>query len=247
MTKQLLTKTSALFAVATLSLVGCKTGTDTENFISHIKLSQDSQSFEYTTTFGSNVEINMEAEIPVGQYGSITFFKNDAGEFSVKLKATFDVFGDISLVPVTTLPNGMGFPSIVSGSMYKFKLNNNVNAYFDTAGIMGAKKLAGLSLQLGNGSSNLPQVTITQSYFTSDNKKFASLTVFGPSVKNGVTYPGGIFLVGDISQAIDSAQLMSNTTQIAGPDAHKYKTNESKEKLMIQVKKAFEANGIKLK
>ncbi|RYZ86429.1 MAG: hypothetical protein EOP04_13910 [Proteobacteria bacterium] len=247
MQKNLFTKTASFVAVAALSLVGCKTGS--ESLINHIKLSQDSQSFEYVTTFGGNVEIDMEATLPIGKYGSLTFFKNDTGEFSVKLAATMDVFGDSSLVPVNTLPNGLAFPSIVNGSMFTVKLGKNVQAYFDTAGLMDAKKLAGLSLQFSNVDNNLPQVTITQNFFTEANKKFASFTVFGPTTKNGVTYPGGIFLVGDIAQAVDSIQGQgsSRTTRIAGPDADKYQTAEAQEKLLVHVKKAFAAQGVRIK
>lgn len=247
MSKKLFTKTAALIAATTFSLVACKTGS--ESLINHIKLSQDSQSFEYVTTFGGNVEIDMEATLPVGKYGSLTFFKNDAGEFSIKLAATFDIFGDTSLAPVTTLPNGLAFPSIVSRSMYQLKLAKNVHAYFDTAGLMGAKKLAGLSLQFSNIDNNLPQVTITQNFFTEENRKFASFTVFGPTTRAGVTYPGGIFLVGDVSQMVDSVQGagLSKTTRIAGPDAHKYQTAEAQEQLLMDVKKAFATQGVRIK
>ncbi|MBC7370673.1 MAG: hypothetical protein H7326_03855 [Bdellovibrionaceae bacterium] len=247
MSKNLLTKAAAFVAVATLSLVGCKTGSD--SLINHIKLSQNSQSFEYVTTFGGNVEIDMEATLPIGKYGSLTFFKNDAGEFSIKLAASLDVFSDTSLAPVSTLPNGLAFPSIVSGPMYTVKLGKNVQAYFDTAGLMGAKKLAGLALQFNNVDNNLPQVTVTQNFFSEANRKFAAFTVFGPTTRGGVTYPGGIFLVGDITQAIDSIQGSgtSKTTRIAGPDAHKFQTAEAQEQLLVKVKKAFAAQGVRIK
>lgn len=248
MKKNLFTKTAALLAVASFAVVGCKTGSDAQNFVKHIKLSQDAQSFEYTTSFSQNVEVDMEAEIPVGKYGSISFFKDDQGQFSVKMKATFDIFGDTTLIPATTLPNGLSFPSIVTGPLYQVKVADvegeySVYAYFDNPMTTG-KKLAGLAIQFDNIKNNLPQVTITQSFFTDDNQKFASFTVFGPMTKNGVTYPGGLFLVGDVNQAIDTVTAKSNTLGIAGPEAAKYKSERSKKFLMYKVKKALEANGI---
>src|SRR4051812_9210313 len=99
MKNNMITKTAALLAVASFAVVGCKTSSDAKNFVDHIKLSKDAQAFEYTTAFSKDVEVDMEAEIPVGRYGSISFYKDDVGQFNVKLKATFDVFGDISMTP----------------------------------------------------------------------------------------------------------------------------------------------------
>jgi hypothetical protein len=248
----MITKTAALLAVAAFAVTGCKTGTDANNFINHIKLSKDTQTFEYSTTFGQNVEVDMEAEIPVGKYGSISFYKDDNGQFNVALKASFDVFSDISLNPVTTLPNGMSFPSIVSGPLNQLKVADvsgqySVYAYFDNPASTGTKKLVGLAIQFENIKNNLPQVTITQSFFTQANQKFASFTIFGPTTKNGVTIPGGIFLIGDVNQAIDSSDFNTNSMKVAGPEAHKYQSEHSKTLLMWQVKKALEANGINYK
>jgi outer membrane lipoprotein SlyB len=65
----LFNQTIAVFAVAALSLTACKTGSDASEFIKHITITKDAQTFEYSTTFSQNVEIDMEAEFPIGQYG----------------------------------------------------------------------------------------------------------------------------------------------------------------------------------
>lgn len=248
MTKIVFTKTAAVLAVAAFALTGCKTSSDAKNFIDNIKLSKDAQSFEYTTSFSKNVEVDMEAEIPVGNYGSISFYKDDKGQFNVKMKATFDIFGDITLTPATSLPNGMSFPAIVTGPLYQVKVADvpgeySVFAYFDNP-LAAGKKLAGLAIQFDNIKNNFPQVTLTQSFFNSANEKFASFTVFGPTTHNGATYSGGIFLVADVNQVVEGSKIKTNAMGIAGPEAYKYKTDRSKKMLMWKVKKALEANGI---
>jgi len=252
MKKTMLAKTAAVLAVATFAMAGCKTSTDANNFINHIKLNKDSQTFEYTTTFSQNVEVDMEAAIPVGKYGTISFYKDDSGQFTIDLKATFDIFSDINLTPVTTLPTGMAFPAIVTGPLYQLKVADvtgqyAVYLYLDNPNGTGTKKLVGLAVQFENIKNNLPTVTVTQSFFTQANQKFASFTVFGPSTSNGTTTPGGIFLVGDINQIIDSGNFNTNSVGIAGPDAHKYQSAQGKQLLMMKVQKALEANGIHFK
>jgi len=247
----LFNKTVAVLAVAALSLTACKTGSDAAEYIQHIKLSKDSQSFEYSTTFSKNVEVDMEAEFPIGKYGTLAFYKDDQGVFHVGLKASFSLFGDINLTPVTKLPTGMSFPAIVTGSIYQYVVASvpgqyTVYAYFDNLTTSGTKKLAGVAIQFENLKNNFPQVTITQSFFTDSNQKFASFTIFGPATVDGKQIPGGIFLVGDINQAIDSDTFKTNATTIGGKDAAKYKTDKEKMQLMRKVQKAFEANGVKL-
>jgi hypothetical protein len=247
----LLNKTIAVLAVAAFSLTACKTSSDVAAYIQHIKLSKDAQTFEYSTTFSKNVEVDIEAEFPIGRYGTVAFYKDDAGLFHVGLRASFSLFGDINLTPVSKLPTGMSFPAIVSGPLYQYVVKSvpgkyAVYAYFDNLTTSGAKKLAGVAIQFQNIKNNLPQVTITQSFFTNDNKKFASFTVFGPTTIDGKEVPGGIFLVGDINQAIDSGNFLTNSTTIGGKDAAKYKTDKEKQQLMRKVQKVFEVNGVKL-
>lgn len=251
MKKILFNKTAALMAVAALSLTACKTSSDAADFINHIKLSKDAQTFEYSTTFSKNVEVDMEAEFPIGRYGTVAFYKDDAGLFHVGLRASFNLFGDVNLTPVLKLPTGMSFPAIVSGPLYQYVVKKvpgqyTVYAYFGDMTTAGAKKLAGVAVQFENIKNNFPQVTITQSFFTNDNKKFSSFTVFGPATVDGQTIPGGIFLVGDINQAIDSGNFTTNSTTVGGKDAAKYKTEKQKQQLMRKVQKAFEANGVKI-
>lgn len=243
--------TVAVLAAATLSLTACKTSSDAAEYINHIKLSKDSQSFEYSTTFSKNVEVDMEAEFPIGKYGVLDFYKDDSGLFHIDVKATFDLFGDINLTPVTKLPTGMSFPAIVTGSLYQYVVKSvpgqyTVYAYFDNMAASGSKKLVGVALQFENIKNNLPQVTITQSFFTDANQKFASFTVFGPATVDGKTIPGGIFLVGDIGQAIDSNTFKTNATSVGGKEAAKYKTEKQKQQLLRKVQTVLEANGVKL-
>lgn len=247
----LFNKTVAVLAVAALSLTACKTSSDAAEYIKHIKLSKDAQTFEYSTTFSQNVEVDMEAEFPIGKYGTVAFYKDDAGLFHVGLRASFNLFGDINLTPVSKLPTGMSFPAIVSGSLYQYVVKSipgqyTVYAYFSNLTGSDAKKLAGVAIQFENIKNNFPQVTITQSFFTNDNKKFASFTVFGPATVDGKQIPGGIFLVGDINQAIDSGNFNTNSTTIGGKEAANYKTEKQKQQLMRKVQKAFEDNGVKL-
>lgn len=247
----LFNKTVAVLAVATLALSACKTGSDAAQYVDHIKLSKDSQSFEYSTTFSKNIEIDLEAEFPIGKFGTLAFYKDDQGVFHVGLRATFNLFRDITLTPVTKLPTGMSFPAIVTGPLYQYVVKSvpgkyTVYAYFDNMATSADKKLAGVAIQFENIKNNLPQVTISQSFFTNANVKFASFTVFGPATVDGKTVPGGIFLVGDINQAIDSDTFKTNAQAIAGKDAAKFKTDKEKQALMRRVQRAFEANGVKL-
>jgi hypothetical protein len=245
-------KLSATLAVAALALSGCKTSSDVSSYVDHFTITKDSQSFEYTTTFGNNLEVSLEGTFPIGNHGEIEFFQDNKGQFNIGFKANFDLFGNVSFPVVTTLPTGASFPVIVSGGLYQILVKDEpgsykIYAYVDSALGTAGMKLAGVAIQFYNIKNNFPNLTITQSFFTDSNVRYASFTIFGPGTVNGQTVPGGIFMVGDMNQVINSRSAMiPNKMGISGPDAAKYQGDKEKQNLMKNVQRVLQSNGVVL-
>lgn len=237
-----------------LVLVGCKKENATKSeFVDHIKIERGDASFNYVTTFGSNLEVDIEGEYPINKYGSVIFYNDAEHRFNVGLTAHFSLWDDLNLKEVKTLPNGAKFPMIVTGSMYSLQIDKNIWAYVQKNATDGTQALAGVALQLDGVRNNFPQVSITQSFWKGKTR-YASFTVYGPREQNGVKLPGGIFLVGDTSIAVDEITGASATasklrveTLITGPDAKSFKNFYAKRKLLNLVKKSLAQEGIRFR
>lgn len=238
--------------LAVLSVVGCKSDTETQNYLDHVKIVANQLKFTYITTFSDAVEVDMEGEYPVGKYGSIMFFNDDKHRFNIGFEASFDLFKDETLKLATTLPNGARFPAIVTGPLYQFPVKDQAGkfklfAYVDQVGGTGDKKLAGLALQMDNIKNNFPQISITQSYYVGE-RKVASFTFYGPREQNGQMVAGGMFVVGDLNAFVDgNNKTWTNGPTIHGPEASQYKSDAAKLKLYNKMKELLAENGIYLK
>lgn len=241
-----------IIGLAVLSIAGCKSDTETQKYLDHVKIVANQIKFTYVTTFTDSVEVDMEGEFPVGKHGSIVFFNDDKRRFNIGFEASFDLFKDESLKIATALPNGAKFPMIVAGPMYQFPVKDESGkfklfAYVDQINGTGDKKLAGLALQMDNIKNNFPQISITQSYFVGE-RKVASFTLYGPREQNGQMVAGGIFVVGDLNALVDGKnKTWTNEPTIHGPESSKFKSDDAKLKLYDQVKEALAENGIYLK
>lgn len=234
------------------SLTGCKTQTEGNNLVDKIRINNNKVTFEYVTTFSENVEASIEGDIPVGKYGNISFFNDANGRLNIGLGFTFEIFSDANLQEVTTLPNGARFPAIVTGPMYQFQLTNsgkgNMYVLVDKNGTIGeGVKLAGLAWELSSVQNNFPQISITQSFFNDKKERIASFTLYGPREVNGVTLPGGLFVVGNINSIIDSkTKVYRGEANIHGPAASQYQSEKAQRELLKVSEKALADHGIKL-
>lgn len=243
----------AMTCLLAASFTGCKTQTEGQKLVDRIRLSNNQISFEYITTFSENIEANIEGDIPVGKYGTISFFNDGTGRLNIGLRATYEIFTDINLQEVRTLPNGANFPMIVTGPLYQMKLSDNGgrgNLYLlvDKNGTIGqGVKLAGLALELSSIQNNFPQISITQSFFNDKQQRVASFTLYGPRKINGVTLPGGLFVIGDINSVVNSkSKVYRGEANIHGPQASQYKSEEAQRDLMRISERALAEHGIRL-
>jgi hypothetical protein len=242
-----------VLACATLALVtGCKTQTDQNNLVDHISLNNNQVTFQYVATFTDNIEADIEGEFLVGKYGTISFFNDSKNHFNMGITATFDVFSDVNLKQVTTLPNGANFPAIVTGPLYQLQVaqagNYRVFAFLDKKGTIGqGVKLAGLALELNGIKNNFPQVSITQSFYNDANERIASFTLYGPRTVNNVTLPGGLFVIGDINSVVNSKSVVNvGEPNVHGPEASRYQSDAAGKALLKQAEKALQQHGIRL-
>lgn len=247
--------TATKFAMACLmvgALSGCKTSTEGNNLVDKIRINNNKVSFEYVTTFSENVEASIEGDIPVGKYGNISFFNDANGRLNIGLGFEFEIFSDANLQEVTTLPNGAKFPAIVAGSMLQMPLSNsgkgNMYILVDKSGTIGSGvKLAGLAWELSSVQNNFPEISITQSFYNDNQQRVASFTLYGPRTVNGVTLPGGLFVVGNINEVIGGkSKLYRGEANIHGPAASQYKSEFAQRELLKVSEKALANHGIKL-
>ncbi len=243
----------ALTCLLAAGFTGCKTQTETQNLVEKIRLNNNQISFEYVTTFSENVEASIEGDIPVGKYGNISFFNDSTGRLNIALNATYEIFTDVNLQEVTTLPNGAKFPMIVTGSLYQMQVSDNGgrgNLYLlvDKNGAIGqGVKLAGLALELSGIQNNFPQISITQSFWNDQKQRVASFTLYGPRTVNGVTLPGGLFVIGDINSVVNGkSKVYRGEANIHGPQASQYKSEQAQRDLMKISEKALAEHGIRL-
>lgn len=248
-------KTTMKLALAGLlmtGLSGCKTQTEGNNLVDRIRIKNNQVTFEYVTTFSENVEASIEGDIPVGKYGNISFFNDANGRLNIGLNASFEIFSDINLKEVSTLPNGARFPAIVTGPLYQMELSNsgkgNMFLLLDKNGTIGqGVKLAGLALELSNIQNNFPQISITQSFYNENKERVASFTLYGPRTVNGVTLPGGLFVIGDVNSIVTGKTVMyRGEANVHGPAASSYQSERAQRDLMKISEKALAAHGIRL-
>lgn len=244
-------KPFAAVALTSLAIVACKTTGGVSNFVNHISLSQTQQSFDFSTTFAPNIEVSLEGQFPIGNFGDLTFTQDASGNFVIDLSASFNLFGSLNMNPVTTLPNGMAFPSFVDAPLYQVLIKQNpghysIYGYFQNPAEASGKRLVGVGMVFDNIANSFPQLTISQNYLNSANQTYATFTVFGPSTINGVQVPGGIFLVGDIHQSVTASPVHGGKMHLSGPDAHKYQSEAGQKQLMEQVRRAFDSNGVRI-
>ncbi|MNJ93358.1 hypothetical protein D3C87_110380 [compost metagenome] len=235
------------------ALTGCKLGAEKQKFIDKFSINKNQVSFEYVTTFSENIEAGIEGEFPIGNYGSVAFFNDAKGRLNIGLSASFNVFSDINLQEVSTLPNGANFPAIVTGPLHQLQLTNNngrgnLFLLVDKAGKLDeGVKLAGLAMELSGINNNFPQISITQSLYNDQNKRVASFTLYGPRKVNGVTIAGGLFVIGDINAAVSGkTKLYRGEATIHGPETSKYKSSSAQLKLMEMSEKALAEHNIYL-
>lgn len=252
--KMNLLKTTVI-AASLLMTLGCKDGGSNEpsksEWIDMIKIKNNKVAFEYITTFSNSLEADIEGEFPINKYGSLIFFNDAQGRLNVGISASIELFKDINLKEVSTLPNGANFPRIVTGPMNMLDITRGSTKMYiftdknvlDSTGT----RLAGMALELASISNNFPQISITQSFFKGD-KRYASFTLYGPRTINGVTKPGGLFLIGDINQLInETTNVWVNQATIHGPEASAHQSIDAKIKVMKQAEKALNAHGFKFK
>lgn len=250
-------KTTLKMALAGLvmagGLTGCKTQTEGNNLVDRIRINNNKVTFEYITTFSENVEASIEGDVPVGKYGHISFFNDANGRLNIGLNASFDIFSDVSLQEVSTLPNGARFPAIVTGPLYQMQLSNhsdrgNLFLLVDKNGAIGqGVKLAGLALELSGIQNNFPQISITQSFFNDNKQRVASFTLYGPRTVNGVTLPGGLFVIGDINSVVSGkSKIYRGEPNVHGPAASSYQSEAAQRDLLKISEKALAVHGIRL-
>lgn len=197
-------------------------------------------------------EINGEGVIAFKNYGSINISQANNGQSSIEVSLNTNAFIDVGLQPVTTLPTGAAFPSIVQGAMNAIDLQNDLKKWdvqlylshqTDSDGTNRA--LVGVSIASRGVSTSFSGLTLTQNYFNSNNLKFAAVSFYGPKLDtNGNTLvPGGVFLVADVNQLISSPHVGSEL-EVTGSNAAQYQSPEAKQRLAYEFLKSAEEAGL---
>lgn len=233
---------------------------ESEKYIDHFSVSSTVDSFNVAAVFSQNYEIEGEASVAFKNYGSIFIGPNADQFFTIELSLNYAVFFDGELIPVTTLPTGMRFPSIVTTTLYSVVLKDDpgqwkIIGYFARQNnpAQVAKTLVGIAIQIGEIGTTFPTATLTQNYFNDAHKQVASFTVYGPKLdsNNKVLVPGGIFFISDL-KAFGADNLSSSNInvvagsqlEIAGPAAKNLKSNHDRRALVADFVRELEAAGI---
>jgi hypothetical protein len=243
--KSILQKTLALAAcVAALGLTACSGGNPEQSkFIESWKIGTVNNQIGVSAVFNQQYTIDGEAMVNFKDYGSIYIGQDDQRRFAVSLSLDVAALVDIDLQPAFALPTGFPFPSIVDMQLYSATLSENDNmkviAYFGTREATASaprKTIAALAIEMRAIGSNFPMLSITQNYFNSSNKRYASFSLYGPKLaSNGsVVTPGGLFLAADVAQTIGSNTplVVGEKLSLNGPHAKNYVDADSRKKLL---------------
>lgn len=248
-----------VLGLAALTMLATACG-QSESYIQNWSVKNQGQQIQVNATFNQSYTVDGEARIQYKNYGSIYIGQDDNRLFTVSVDVNPAVFGDTSLAPVTTLPTGIAFPSIVVGPLGQVQLVTDgkwrVSGYFgyntSTDGV--TKALVGVGMELSAIGSSFPTLSLTQNYFTADNRKYASLTIYGPKFaadNTTVLVPGGLFLVADANVLMSLKKKgqgniqfkFSKNFEVSGPDAGKYPTKADRQMVALKFLNALEQSG----
>lgn len=242
----------AMAAVSSLALSGCGGGgTEETKFVENWKLSSVDNKLAVTAVFNQSYSIDGEAMIQFKDYGSIYIGQTDDRRFQVSLLLEAIAMNDITLQPVTSLPTGFMFPSIVDMPMYMAEVlkNDQMRALLYFGYRENPRKiLVALAIEFRAIGNNFPVLSLTQNYFNNNNVRFASFTLYGPKLSgdNKVLVPGGLFLAADVSQAIDmnSTVFTGKKLSITGPAAPNYQDPGTRRELLKTLVNELTQKGV---
>lgn len=257
----------AALSVSALAIVACNRSN--QSYIKDWSVQHQGSQLKVTASFDETYQIDGEAQVPYKNYGSIFIGQNDSRQFTIGLDFNDNVFGDVDLKQVSALPTGVGFPSIVTGPLGVVDLLKDpgkwsISAYFGalSSSPSAMKSLVGAGISLSGVDSSFPDITLTQNYFTKDNRRFGSLTIYGPKLDENkkVLVPGGIFVVADLEvfKQSSSGQLtqqafgpaphirfkIGKKFEVSGREAKKYRSQRAQNAAAYQFLRALEKSGV---
>ncbi len=247
-------KKTTLIALAVssmgLTMTACKSSSNGSDYVSHIIMDKNTLNFDFNIVFNPKVNIDLNGVYPVKNYGTVTISHNAGGQTVLDYHAGWELFKESDLIPVSTLPNGGSFPPMVTGPLYALEIANTpgqfkILIYVDNAPAGSPQRLVGVGIEIDSLKTNLPQISFSQSFFTSKNERFASFTLYGPHTENGKNLPGGLFLIADTNISTNqNTLLIAHKPFVYGPDSKNYKSNLSKFNILGKFRDALEIGGV---
>lgn len=230
-----------------------------ESYIKDWSVQNQGLQFQVNAIFKDGFQIDGETRIPFKTYGSIFVGQNDAREMVISVEMNENAFNDIDLMETKALPTGEKFPNIVTGPLGMVSLLQEagrwaINGYFGklATGENAQKSLVAVGIELAGIDNTFPNITLTQNYFTKENYRFGSLTIYGPKLdaNNQIEVPGGVFLAADLEAfkakgARSRMEFMiGKKFEVSGPDAKRFPTEHDQQKVALKFVKAVEKAGI---
>ena len=183
-----------------LPLYSCGEG---DSFIEEIVYNVADEDIEVGVEFNNSFNLELEASIPILQYGTLNFIpagRETGSIFSFSLNMSILNDKDIlSLKKTRVLPNGSPMTNYVESDLLWLYLKNQKNVH--PSFYLGTDVhdfYIGAALQFAFIDEQFPeQLTITQRFRDSKGRLVGAMTIFGPRLYNNgsVRDYGGIFFV----------------------------------------------------
>jgi hypothetical protein len=210
--------------LAALALTACQPG---ESIVERIQLDVPRDNvFDFEIEFKPEVEMNMELQVPIKNYGAIRFGPGRGPGLMMGAYMDLSVLQDNDIVfaeKTRRLPNGQPMSHYVSTDLSRlyFEINENVTMSF-YIGPNIDHLYFGTALQLSFIDEDFPTgFYITQWIYDTERRPVAIATFFGPDVENDeLVSPGGFFVMTNITDLIDyygEQRLTSNIAALEQP------------------------------
>jgi|GEM_PF-4754918 len=231
-----------------LPLYSCGEG---ESFIQDIVYNVADENVEVGVEFNDYLNIELEASVPILQYGTLNFIpagRKTGTIFSFALN--MNILNDkdvLSLKKTRSLPNGTSMTSYVESDLLwlDLKNQNSVHPSF-YLGTDVDDFYMGVAIQFAFIDEEFPEkLTLTQRFRDSKGRLVGAMTIFGPRLYNNgsVRDYGGIFFVTnatDLKEFIEQdkdevlSRGISSTEIIVKKNGEDYKISDIEFKILLE-------------
>lgn len=190
-----------------------------------VKLTVDdqAQTVEIQIFMSDGVEVNMEGEIPIQQYGTIAFVPAGYDSpASIVIKGNYGNYTGnlpVEIGQARNLPNGGRFPVAVVPPLYFLAISQNpqIKPIFYFAGDKYVQ--VGVAVLIKAMSDKFPAgLVLSQNFRDKQGRAVAAVSIFGPKLdaSNAVEVSGGLYFHGNFGDLSSQQNIPTDPIVIGG-------------------------------